>query len=215
MPWGISASLAIIEPEIIRHRTEPDQLLHSGLMIREMPPGLLKILLLLPLALVATFAVAAAEEAGTLQVDAQESVIYAQASVANTQDLIAHELKDGIPVTTEWNLSVARTRNYWLNASIADIHVIRKVVPDLLSKSWQLVDETSGISHRSFDINEAIRFLSSLDHYPLLDRSLLTSGPTYVVKASIEFHTGGINKAWWSKLWPSEFASLRQEFSLP
>lgn len=159
--------------------------------------------------------VSRAADAASLQVNADEPVVYCDTSIVSGDEMIEHALKDGIQVTAVWDLSVGRVRKYWLNESVAKIQVVRKVVPDLLSKSWHLIDETSGISRRTLDMHAAIRFLTGLDRYPLLDRSLLMKGMPYLLTADLELHIGEVEDAWWSKLWRSEFANLKQEFALP
>jgi len=164
---------------------------------------------------IAVCGTASAADTSTLNVQMDDKVIYCAATLKNSDDIFFHALKDGIPVATVWSVQVDRPREYWLNKSIAGIVVVRRVVPDLLSRSWLLEDQASGISRRVYTASEVSRFLSSLDHFPVLDRSLLAANTVYLMRASVELHTGDINEAWWNGLMKSPHDTMQQEFSLP
>jgi len=126
-----------------------------------------------------------------------------------------HFLKDGIPVTTVWKIKVSKLREYWLNKSVAEIIVIHRVVPDLLTRSWMLIDEASGISRRVYSLSDVYHFLSRLENLSVLDRSLLLDQAPYRMSVSVVVAHGEINDAWWSKWWESVDTELNREFSLP
>nr|WP_232710323.1 DUF4390 domain-containing protein [Mariprofundus aestuarium] len=156
-----------------------------------------------------------AEGANELKVLVDDKVIYCAASLKNSDDVFSHALNDGISVATVWDVQVDRARDYWLNKSIAEVTVTHRVVPDLLSRSWLLEDQASGISLRVYSVSEAVRFLSSLEYFPVLDRSLLVSAAPYVMHASVVLYIGEVNETWWGNLLKSEQASMQQEFTLP
>lgn len=156
----------------------------------------------------------AADDVGSLQILPDASVIECNATLHAESKAIAVALKDGITGTTVWHLQVARVRQYWLNDTIADISVTRRVKPDLLSRSWQLIDDSSGISRRVYQLGEAVHFLSSLEQFPVLDRSLLTTGIAYRMSVKVEVHYGEIKQAWWSDIWHPAQATLQQDFRL-
>ena len=155
-----------------------------------------------------------AEGANELKVLVDDKVIYCAAGLKDSDDVFSHALNDGISVTTVWNIQVARVRDYWLNKGIAEVTVTHRVVPDLLSRSWLLEDQASGISLRVYSVSEAVRFLSSLEYFPVLDRSLLVTATPYVMHASVELYIGEVNETWWGNLLRSEQASMQQEFTL-
>ncbi len=156
-----------------------------------------------------------ADESGSLQIHMDHKVIYCAARIAIADNTFSLAMKDGIPVTTEWHIQVGKVRDYWLNKEIADISVIRRAKPDLLTRSWLLTDTSSGISRRVYSIEDTIHFLSDLENFPLLDQSLLLTDTLYRVSVSIEVHAGEINTAWWANLWKPAAASMQQDFSLP
>ncbi|ATX82501.1 protein of unknown function (DUF4390) [Mariprofundus ferrinatatus] len=156
-----------------------------------------------------------AEGSSELEVIVDEKVIYCSAMLNGSDDAFLHAMKDGISVSTVWYVRVDRVRDYWLNKNIAKIAVVRRVVPDLLSRSWLLEDVASGISQRVYDLSAATRFLANLEQFPVLDKSLLESGALYVMNASVELYTGEVNDAWWASLLKPEEASMKQVFQLP
>ncbi len=156
-----------------------------------------------------------AAEAGSLQIRMDQNVMYCSARMHVAEHTLASVMKDGIAVATEWHIHVGKVRNYWLNESIADITVLRHAKPDLLTRSWLLTDTSSGISRRVYRIEDAIDFLSGLEHFPVLDTSLLLPKRQYRISVSVEIHNDGIDNAWWASFWHAAAASMQQDFSLP
>jgi len=157
----------------------------------------------------------AAEKPGELQIRIDQQVVYCIAKVNKDEDAFTHLLKDGIPVATIWKVRVSKQREYWLNKDVAEITLVRRVVPDLLSRSWLLVDEASGISRRVYSMNEADQFLSGLESFPVLDRSILLESTAYQMSVFVVVEHGEINDAWWGVLWKQPDAVLKKEFILP
>ncbi len=156
-----------------------------------------------------------ADESGSLQIHLDHKVVYCTARITVSDNTFSLAMQDGITVTTEWHIQVGKVRKYWLNEEIADITVIRRAKPDLLTRSWLLTDTSSGIAQRVYNIGDAIRFLSNLENFPLLDRSLLQTNTLYSVSVDIKVHAGEVNTAWWANLWKPATASMQQDFSLP
>jgi len=165
--------------------------------------------------LIAIHTSAYADESGKLKIHMDEKVIYCSAQIITTDKMFSLTMKDGLPVTTEWHIQVAQVRDYWLNEEIADITVIRSAEPDLLTRSWLLTDSSSGISRRVYDMEGALRFLSRLENFPVLDRSLLLKDTLYRASVSIRIHTSEINTTWWNNLWKPAASAMQQDFSLP
>ncbi|RLL55676.1 DUF4390 domain-containing protein [Mariprofundus sp. EBB-1] len=157
-----------------------------------------------------------AEDASdTLHIQIKEKVIYCSAELSVKNSVFKLPMQDGIAVATEWHVKIGKVRQYWLNESIGNITVMRRVEPDLLTHSWLLVDVSSGISQRVYSIDDAIVFLSVLKHFPVLDRSLLLTNVPYRAAVNVNIHVGAINPAWWASLWPTTAASMRKDFTLP
>jgi len=189
-------------------------MLHSGLM-RRLLFKLSLFFLFLPGIIVAAQSNVFAAETGTLHVHMDKKVLYCAARIDVARKTFSPAMNDGIAMSTEWHIKVGRVRNYWLNEGVADITVIRHAKPDLLTRSWLLTDASSGISRQVYRIEDAIRFLSGLDNFPLLDRSLLQVNTPYRISVSVEIHSEGISNAWWTGLWQPAAAAMQQDFSLP
>lgn len=156
-----------------------------------------------------------AEETGHLQIEPDQQVVYCEAQWPGAGESLTQALQSGIAVTLVWHVQVSEIQKYWLNKNIADIKVSRRVIPDLLSRTWLLEDETSGISRQTSSLEEAVQFLTRLEHFPVLDRSLLTAGTQYRISVAIEEFEGEIKEDWWVALWnPGQFR-LEKDFSLP
>jgi len=156
-----------------------------------------------------------AEESSGLKIEIDQQVVYCQAEWPALGGALEQVLQSGIAVTFVWHVQIAEVQEYWLNKSIADIKVSRRVVPDLLSRKWLLEDEASGISRQESSLEAAIQFLTRLEHFPVLDRSLLAANTPYRISIAIEKHEGEINEGWWAALWkPGQFKMVK-DFSLP
>jgi len=156
-----------------------------------------------------------ADESNSLKIETDQKVLYCSAQITVPEDTFSLAMDDGIAVTTEWHIQVGKIRKYWLNENIADITVTRRAQPDLLTRSWLLTDTSSGISRRVYQIEDAIHFLSGLEHFPVLDRSLLETNTPYKASISIKIHSGEINTAWWVNVWEPATAAMQQDFFLP
>lgn len=158
----------------------------------------------------------AAGNINSLQILTGAQVIQCAADLQSEDKAIAMALKDGIITTAVWHIQVARVRKYWLNKSIADIMVLRRVKPDLLSRSWLLVDGASGISRRVRQLDDAIQFLSHLQQFPVLDRSLLDPATLYRMTVKVSVYYGKRKNAWWSlDIWHPDQTTIAQDFKLP
>ncbi len=158
---------------------------------------------------------AGASESTDLQLDLNQQVIYCVVEWQGDRESLSQALQAGIAVTFVWQVKVKKVREYWLNKTIADIQVSRRVLPDLLSRSWVLKDEASGISRRVSSLSEAIHFLTRLENFPVLDRSLLDTAILYNIAISVVEQEGETNDAWWTTLLQSVQFSVEKEFSLP
>jgi len=156
----------------------------------------------------------AGEQAG-FSIQVHEPVIYCAAQWNGDRESLALALKSGIELEFNWDIKVSRVRSYWLNKSIAEVAFVRRVHPDLLARNWLLEDSASGISRRAYSLNDAIDFLTGIRDFPVLDKSLLTSGELYELTLSIEKHEGEMDEAWWSHFWRQSTMQMQQEFSLP
>ncbi len=158
---------------------------------------------------------ALASPAVDVTVKVGDKLISCNASMSNSRKRISAILHEGTDVSIHWEINVEAVRVYWLNRKVASIDINRRVVPDLVSQNWQLIDLTSGISRRVFDMQEAVRFLTHLDHFPVIDRSLLEKGHVYRMEISVEENEGGARRSWLSTWLGSSSSKTSTDFTLP
>jgi len=168
------------------------------------------------LLLISQFMTPAYAETGMqLQVATTVDVLTCSASLPEPPESLERALREGSEISVNWHINVDAKRKYWLNKSIASIEINRRVIPDLVSQSWQLVDKTGGITKRVFKLKEAIAFLTKLEHFPVIDRSLLNNGQAYIVTVGISEHEGESKDNWWGSWFGSENSSAKKDFTLP
>jgi len=150
-----------------------------------------------------------------LQVAVEGDVLTCSASPVTLPDGLEQALRDGSEINVNWHISVEIERKYWLNKSVGDIELNRRVIPDLVSRSWLLEDQTSGITRRVFALREATDFLTVLQHFPVLDRSLLSAGQAYVVKVTVREREGDAQDSWWRAWFGGGNSAASSDFILP
>ncbi len=158
---------------------------------------------------------ATASAAGGFGIDISEDVVYCDAQWNGDVQALAQALEAGIEISLHWEIGVSRVRRYWLDKDIAEIEFDRRVRPDLLTRNWMLEDSASGISWYTASLSEAVAFLTRIDHFPVLDRSLLAPGELYILRISIDKLESGMDDSWWSRFWKQSSLQMQQEFSLP
>ena len=157
----------------------------------------------------------AGQDAVTLHADIEQDVIYCDVQLGqNLQSLVA-ALNDGTQVTFTWTIKVYEVKPYWLDSEVASVHVVHQVVPDLVTRRWLLADRTTGIHRRTGSLQDAVDFLTQLQHFPVIDRSLLSPGKNYRLEIQLEEDKGEIERGWWTRLWGHEQTTGTLAFSLP
>lgn len=151
----------------------------------------------------------------TFEVTADEQVIYCSIGPVHTGERVKQALEEGTTVTFIWEISIESVNEYWLNDKIGTVTVVRQVVPDLISRSWTLTDVSSGISHQVHRVDDAILFLSRLDRFPALDRSLLASGVAYSFSVDLLVQEGEPSSSWWSGIFKFGKRMAQEDITLP
>ncbi len=158
---------------------------------------------------------ALADEKDALRIDRDELVVYCDATWPADAAHVSETLRSGIDVTVIWHLALSRSRQYWLDEKVADIEIVRRVRPDLLSRRWILEDRSTGIMRSVNRLEEAMAFLTELRHYPLVDRSLLRSGQVYDLEVSLQSFDGKQMAGWWRRVLRGDDFSARLSFREP
>jgi hypothetical protein len=157
----------------------------------------------------------ASQEAVELHADIEPDVIYCDVQLGQNPDALAATLKDGTQVTFTWTVKVYEVKPYWFDSEVASVRIERQVVPDLVTRKWMLADLTTGIHRRTGSLDDALAFLTRLQHFPVIDRSLLQPGKNYLLEIQLEEVKGEIERGWWTRLWGNEQTTGTLVFSLP
>jgi len=189
-------------------------LLHSPLMKRYLSFPATRLIGVVFLCL-SMGAVAYAESDARMTVDIGSKIVSCDVHLRYDQKHIARVLREGTEISVNWEISVGYIRKYWLNRTVATVIVKRRVVPDLVSRSWQLIDVTSGISQRVFSLEQAVQFLTHLEHFPVIDRSLLEGGHRYRMDIEVSEREGDAKRSWISAWFAFSNIETSAEFTLP
>jgi len=150
-----------------------------------------------------------------VQVSKDVQVVYCSVAWPVDSQHIREMLKSGIALSVIWHLSVQRSRRYWLDEHVASITVVRRVIPDLLSHRWTLEDQAAGIARQVPSLDAAVRFLTHLDRYPVVDRSLLQRGERYTLDVTLQSYEGTSMEKWWNRILQADDFSASVYFQEP
>jgi Domain of unknown function (DUF4390) len=173
-----------------------------------------RVLLFLAMAMHAP-SVSASAETVELHADIEPDVIYCDVQLGQNPDVLAATLRDGTQVTFSWTVKVYEVKPYWFDSEVASVHIEHQVIPDLVTRRWLLADLTTGIHRRTGSLDDALAFLTQLQHFPVIDRSLLKRGKSYRLEIQLEETKGEIERGWWARLWGHEQTTGTLVFSLP
>lgn len=143
---------------------------------------------------------ATAADSKLLHIDASGPVVYCDIGPISERDQFVRILKEGTPLTLSWELVVERVRNYWLNQEVGTVSLTRQVIPDLVSRSWQLIDSNSGISRKVARVEDAADFLAYIQRFAVIDRSLLQPGERYLITVNVHIAEGIPVDSWWRNM---------------
>ncbi len=185
---------------------------------RAFPSGYRRVCSNFFLAMVACFLLAippsSAQEAA-MRLDVGKQVIRCEAGPVGDPRKLEKMLRQGASITVTWEFTIARVHRYWLNDDAGKVVVTRVVSSDLISRRWRLRDETAGVATDTSDPNRAVRFLSYLDSFPLIDRALLEPGATYEVSVKLHLRDSDQPLAWWQRWVDFGKTVLTRRFTLP
>lgn len=150
-----------------------------------------------------------------MEITYDDKVIYCSVNRVDISDQAILALNQGTPVTFVWNITIEEVTDYWLNNSVGEITIARQAVPDLISKSLIISDAKNGISRRVDSIDDAIEFLSGLDRFPILDRSLLEPNVRYSIEVQFYIQEGQFSDTWWSESLSLGTTIAEKEITLP
>jgi len=145
-----------------------------------------------------------ADEDSQFHLDVTQSIVYCDITPSFNQKDVIQDLKEGTEVSFYWHIEVESIESYWFNQQIADIYFKRQVIPDLLTQQWQLHDSLTDIPTRTHTLLQALSFLSHIERFPILDKSLLAPDADYIIKVSLSIEKGQQNHSWWDTIFNRE-----------
>jgi len=140
-----------------------------------------------------------APQLSPMEITYDDKVLYCSVGPVAVSDQVTLALNQGTAVAFSWEIIIEEVNDYWVNNEIGEIVIVRQAIPDLISRSLIITDTKSAISRTVHTIDDATEFISRLDHFPILDRSLLTSGVTYSVRVKLHVHEGELGDSWWAE----------------
>ncbi len=157
---------------------------------------------------------AQAEEATQFHLDATGAIVYCDITPSFNRKKLAQSLKTGTPIQFSWHIHIERIRNYWLNKNIADISFSRQVTPDLLTGQWILDDHITQTQRRTYSLNQAIQWLTTVHQFPIIDKSLLEAPNSYLISVSLDMMSDQ-NIAWWQDVFHLDHNISNSILNLP
>ncbi len=150
-----------------------------------------------------------------VKVDVGEQVVYCDVQLGSDVEGLRAALSEGTPVSITWEIRVTEINSYWLNDDIGTVKLTRRVIPDLISRAWLLLDSSSGITRRVLSIEDAESFLVRLQRFPMVDRSLLKKDERYRLEVELQVQEGLEDKGWFDKWWRVDTVAASLDFVLP
>lgn len=130
----------------------------------------------------------------------EDGVVYADIKATIDEQYMSRILEEGTSLHFIWSIGIDQQQSYWFDSTVGSIELVRQVKPDLVSRTWNLIDQSNEIHSQSTSIASALKFLSVIHHFPLIDQSLLTSGESYQVKARLYVVEGELTHEWWKEM---------------
>ncbi len=155
------------------------------------------------------------DEVSPITITYDDKLVYCSVERISISDRAILALNQGTPVTFVWKISIEESRDYWIDKNIGEVTIARQAIPDLISKSLVIADAKNGISRRVHTIDDAIDFLSELNRFPIIDRSLLEKGKRYNIGVEFHIQEGQFSDTWWSEATRINTDIAEEEIELP
>ncbi|MDX8395357.1 MAG: DUF4390 domain-containing protein [Mariprofundaceae bacterium] len=150
-----------------------------------------------------------------INVEIDQDVVYCSIGPIPKSEYIQQALQEGTTITFSWEFIVDEVFNYWLNQNAGTVTISRQVIPDLVSKTWILKDGSNSMERRVFSLDQAMAFLLQLDHFPVLDHSLLQAENIYLMRVKLHINEGELSPSWWAETTRFGKTMATQEFTFP
>jgi len=161
-----------------------------------------------------SFAASAAEElkeSEQIHTHIEAGVVYCDVQALNHEAYFLNVLGAGSAMTVYWQFKVRKISEYWIDQAVVTVRLGRQVIPDLVTKRWLMRDLSGGVVRYTAEIEEAMMFLSEMNHAAVVDVSVLDANSKYWLEAKLYSYEGTLKEdGWWTSLinWGEKMGSV-------
>jgi len=133
-------------------------------------------------------------------------------------DEIAMALQDGVSLSYDLDVEIARARRFWFDAGITAVTLRRQLTYHAVSERYVVRDPRSGAQSSFATLEEALEFIGTVDGWPILVASQVPNEGDYRVNVRASVRRGKLTDAlrailFWNDGW--QRASEWYSWSLP
>ncbi len=147
----------------------------------------------------------------------EKGVVYCDVQTFNQEAYILKVIGSGSPMTVFWQFEVLQARHYWLDKSVVSIRLGRQVIPDLVTQRWLMRDLSGGVVKYTNDAEEAMHFLTQMQHAAVVDVSVLSEAMNYTLETKLFTYEGeNEDESWWGSItdWGESMGSVNLQLPL-
>jgi len=151
------------------------------------------------------------KEAEQIHTHIESGVVYCDVQAFNHESYFLNVLGAGSALTVYWQFNVRKISEYWIDQAVVTVRLGRQVIPDLVTKRWLMRDLSSGVVRYTAEIEEAMNFLSAMNHAAVVDVSVLDAESKYWLEAKLYSQEGTLKEdGWWTSLinWGEKMGSV-------
>jgi hypothetical protein len=108
------------------------------------------------------------------------------------ESAVKQGLAEGVPLSLEIDLGIARVRQFWANATVAELTQRYHLQYNTVSARYVLRNDNSGQQQSLPTVDAAIEQLSQVRGLPVLDQSLLPEGRRYEARVRAKIDYGAV-----------------------
>ncbi len=172
----------------------------------------------------ATLALCFAAGAAAARADALDGVLEVQSAFVNLNDGVyqlharvkypandetAMALQDGVSLSYDLDVEIARARRFWFDAGITAVTLRRQLTFHAISERYVVRDPRSGAQSSFASLEEALESLGTVDGWPILVASQVPNEGDYRVSVRASVRRGKLTDAlrvilFWNDGWQRE-----------
>ena len=141
----------------------------------------------------------------------EDGVIYCDVQTFNQEAYVLKVIGSGSPMTVFWQFEILQVRDLWLDKAVVSIRLGRQVIPDLVTQRWLMRDLSVGVVKYTNDAEEAMHFLTRMQHAAVADISILEKDADFLLETKLFTHEGeDEEQGWWASVtdWGEDMGSV-------